>query len=120
MRSRKTWVFTALALVAFGAASVSLLFISSGRITRASLEKIRIGMTKPEVEAVLGKPRQIVNVAPYSGPNVEYAYYVEDDRDGLMPANSALVVFRSGKVSDKDFHPGTARFWMGIRGRLGD
>jgi hypothetical protein len=35
-RSRKAWVFTALTVVAFGAASVSLFFISSGRITRAS------------------------------------------------------------------------------------
>jgi hypothetical protein len=77
-------------------------------------------MTKPQVDAFLGKPRQIVNVAPYSGPNVEYAYYVEDDRDGFVPANTALVVFGAGKVSDKDFHPWTVSdLWMRMRARLG-
>jgi outer membrane protein assembly factor BamE (lipoprotein component of BamABCDE complex) len=84
------------------------LWLSSGRghrITRESFARIQEGMTKEQVDAVLGKDLAYATGFGPAGPAT--VFYCEAALDSLRPSNIILVTFKEGKVASKNFQPWT-------------
>jgi hypothetical protein len=132
MKRKLKWLIIVLAvsLLGFGTA---LLLWPRDRITAASWEKIRIGMTEKEVENILGSSGLSLDefVAKPFIPNkvslLEPGYYalqailvIGQDEGGdkywLGRRGMILIVFdQEGHVGGKSFQGRRSGFWHGLR-----
>jgi hypothetical protein len=110
---RRTLLVVLAGLAVVGAAGVVLLRLQEDRVTRANYDRIQIGMSRADVEAILGPP------GDYS--TTQMAYLLEDPWPvESWPSDDRVVVeeWCYDKASiDVAFTPtGTvmrARFWTG-------
>jgi hypothetical protein len=102
--------FIGLFVAVFIAFVVLLLLTQSRRITRATLEKIRVGMNKAEVDDLLGGQGMTFR---FGEPGSFWTYYPDDV--GIMPGNSIHVCFdEEGKVVAKDFTAWERNLWIKV------
>jgi hypothetical protein len=73
MRRRKLLVALA-GLAVVGAAGAVVLWRRSAHVTRASCDRIRVGMSRAEVEAILGGPPGDYRAGPTVGPEFEESF----------------------------------------------
>jgi hypothetical protein len=104
VRVRKRWLLlVAVALLACGSL-VGLLVRRPSRITEASFERIEVGMTLSEVEALLGAPAGDHRTGP-----VGYAGHYKRKTEGTLhewagdEAIIAVEVDRAGSIQAKHF-----------------
>jgi hypothetical protein len=124
MRRARRWLLIAVPLATVAALLVVGLWVSLGRtnrITKANFEKIQVGMTIAEVQALLGQDSVPIDDGFHF--RMVTAEYREEDWTGV-PVNQIYVEFENGKVSSKTFVPWTAAerrraFWRHVRARLG-
>ena len=136
MRRVRRWLLITVPLA--GPLAIAL-WLSTGRahpITKANFERINYGMTRAEVDALLGQKvvlvrgldedvlsslrpgEQVVSRFTF-GPVLSWVVYAEEDRTSRMPPNIIVVQFRDGKVVSKDFVPWTTSLINRLRYRLG-
>ena len=68
---------------------------SGNAVSKANLEKIKVGMTISEVTAVLGKPTQILTMG---GPETGHYIWLTGDRK-----HGINIGFKDGKVGSKQW-----------------
>jgi hypothetical protein len=95
MKRNLKWLAAVLAvsLLGFGTA---LLLWPRDRITKASWEKIRIGMTEKEVEGILSGPGKILG-----GPGQGWDNTKRGEKVWLGRRGSILISFKNGDVIGK-------------------
>jgi hypothetical protein len=121
MRRVRRWLLITVPLA--GPLAIAL-WLSTGRahpITKANFERINYGMTRAEVDAILGKKFvQGEGMAGSIGWTTSWVYYSERDPMSLVPANTIVITFDNGIVTVKQFQPWThADLMTRLRYRLG-
>jgi hypothetical protein len=95
---------------------------SSPGPAKANFDRIKEGMTRQEVEALLGKDAIAVESSEGGTLRWQFSFmvYVQDDRSHLIPTNRIEVDFLDDIVQGKRFYPWTtADLWRHLRNRLG-
>jgi hypothetical protein len=97
------------------APAVWLVFGPSHRISRATFEKIQVGMTKDEVDELLGAEygREWASIST-GGWRFDFFAYCEDDGSWLFPGEAIQITFenvrgqeftREVRVANKELRP---------------
>lgn len=131
-KQRWRWLLAAVPLAALLALSITVMTRGGGRITRANLDKIQTGMTRDEVDTLLGAPRRALRFYPGIRAHEEYQIYTEyqeggPNEPGVRKPGIQVWFDPEGKVVVKAIdepaepHPlELIRAWLGkIRTRLG-
>lgn len=129
---RRPWAWLLLLCLALAVGIAVLLTTREPVVCEAHLRRIRLGMTKAEVEAVLGKPQQELFPLLISGPATKL--YSPDDApsgatfywdDGLLRRNQDILVvsFNNGVVDDCGISarpPDDRSLWQRVRDRAAE
>jgi hypothetical protein len=123
MASMRRWFLIAMPLADLLTPSLWLAWGGPNRVTRAKFNRIEKGMTRPQVDELLGQGPKVADAAARGGHD-EYqqsiAFYWDIEPTGLVPTNEIKVTLEGGKVINKGFYPWTsAEWWERLRGRLG-
>jgi hypothetical protein len=105
---RRTLLVALVGLAVVGAAGVVVLWPRTERVTRENFDRIRKGMTRQEVEALLGPP-EVYSTGPTTtdGPAVHRFFDVGDTPHGsVWETDTAIVqVTLAGSVMYAEYHP---------------
>jgi hypothetical protein len=74
--------------------------IYSGRYSEARFTTLRIGMSRGEVEAIMGRPLRVVAWNQHMGPHDEEMWFYSDQPNALANFHRRWVLFEKGKVTD--------------------
>jgi hypothetical protein len=110
MKRKSVRIGLFLAIILLGIGGV-LLLRPPDRVTRASWDKIRIGMTEKEVEAILGG-------AGISGAEFHDHMRVLEKKMGKYPFDYDGIVLGEQEVVKNLTMWGPAKTWFGRRGRM--
>jgi hypothetical protein len=118
----RRWFLIAIPLLVVLAIALWLSTGGSHGVTRANFERIDDGMTRAEVDALLGEKFVQHEASSMMGGLLvaSWVSYSEGNLTSLMPANTISVTFSDDKVVSKDFQPWTfAGWWRQLRNRIG-
>jgi hypothetical protein len=91
---------------------LDLLLSEPSRITRANFDRIELGMTKAEVDAIIGSKRTVWLICAMEDlrDGRRARVYTEDSGSSLLPKAAITVEFNeSERVIDKRYHAVTLR-----------
>lgn len=96
--------------------SVWMLKLPDERITEANFDQIQDGMTRQQLENLLGKASESYRL----GPNSDFSWFEGDGLESMLPgAYYIRVDYENGAVVDKEITKKTgALAWAGICGRV--
>jgi hypothetical protein len=101
-------ILIAIPLVGLTALGLWLSTAKAHRVTRANFDRIKQGMSREQVDALLGEDLvRWSNFDTMTGWRWDAVLYSDEDLHSLRPANTIDVRFENDKVIFKDFYPWT-------------